>query len=177
MKASIKTQKKRDRFTEEHNKYYPVVYNAVYTKVNSIDDAEDICQEIFLKFFEKLDEIENYRKWLYGALRLAVFEFYRKRRGDVDIDEVFDDVGLTFVNGFRDARIIISEAIENMKIFEGDEDKVLFDLIAVHNYSYNETARQLHLTKRKVEYRYRRIVDSIIDYLQKKGLTNIEDLL
>lgn len=110
-------------------------------------------------------------------MRLSVFEFYRKKRGDMDIDEVFNDVSLTFMNGFRDARIVISEAIENMKLFDGEDDKVLFDLIAVHNYSYNETAKELHLTKRMVEYRYRRIVDSILDYLKKKGLTNIEDLL
>ncbi len=171
--------RKRDIYTEAHNLYYPIVFGAVYTKVNNVDDARDICQEVFLIFYEKFGEIENHRKWLFGALRLAVFEFYRKRKkGEaLDIDEIFNDVSLTFVNGFRDARIIISEAFENIENFQIEEDKILFDLVAFSNYSYSHVAEHLGLTKRKVEYRYRRIVEKILDYLKSKGIENIEDLL
>ena len=83
---------KRDKFTEAHNDYYPLLFSAVYTKVGDSDDAMDICQEIFIKFFEKIDEIENYRKWLYGAMRIAVMEFYRIKRSDeVDIDDAEEE--------------------------------------------------------------------------------------
>ncbi len=169
--------KKKDKFTEDHKRYYPLVFSAVYTKVENIDDAKDICQEIFIRFFEKYEEVKDSRKWLYGTLRNVVLEYYRKQRGDVDIDDVFKDVSLTFVNGFKDARIIISEAIENMDNFGGEDEKTLFDLVAVYNYSYTEAAKQMGLAKRKVEYKYRRIVDSIMDYLNKKGIKDIEDLL
>ena len=171
--------KKKDKFTEAYDNYYPVVFSVIYTKVDDVHDAKDICQEVFLKFFEKFDEIENYRKWLFGALRLSVFDFYRKKnkgKGNVDIDEIFSDVSLTFVNGFRDARIIISETFEKVENFSS-EDKTLFDLVAYHNFSYSQTAKQMGLTKRKVEYRYRRIVNEILDILKKKGIDNIEDLL
>ncbi|HNV48562.1 MAG TPA: sigma-70 family RNA polymerase sigma factor [Spirochaetota bacterium] len=169
--------KLRDRFTETHSQYYPLVFSAVHTKVDNVDDAHDICQEVFIKLYEKFDSVENPRKWLYGALRLAVFEYYRRRDPGTDIDDVFNDVSLTFVNGFRDARIVIAEAMEDMVHFDGEEDKTLFDLIAVHNFSYSQTAKQLGLTKRMVEYRYRRIVESILDALKKKGVGHIEDLL
>ncbi|MDY6935153.1 MAG: sigma-70 family RNA polymerase sigma factor [Spirochaetota bacterium] len=169
---------KKDKFTEDHKRYYPVVFSTVYTKIGNIDDASDICQEIFIKFFEKYEEIQNSRKWLYGALRIAILEFFRRTRAEeVNIDDVFGDVGLTFVNGFKDSRVIISEAIDNMDNFGDEGEKTLFDLIAVYNYSYSEAAKQMGLTKRKAEYRYRRIVDRIIDYLNKKGIKDIEDLL
>jgi RNA polymerase sigma factor (sigma-70 family) len=169
---------KRDEFTEAHNDYYPLVFSAVFTKVDNIDDVQDICQEVFIKFYEKLDEIENRRKWLYGALRLAVLEHYRKKRGsDIDINEVFDDVSLTFVNGFRDARIIIGEAIENSDFFTDDLAREVFDYIAVYNYSYKEAGRHLGLSKRQVEYKYRRVVDAILNSLREKGIKHIEDLL
>ncbi len=169
---------KRDSFTEAHARYYSVVFGAVYSKVGNADDAEDICQEVFIKCFEKFDEIENVRKWLFGALRLSVFEFYRrKERRDIDIDEVFGDLSLTFVNGFRDARIIISEAIENIENIRSNEDRLIFDLVAVHNFSYSRAGKQLGLTMRKVEYRYRKIVDEILLYLKEKGIEEIEELL
>ncbi|MCP4132172.1 MAG: sigma-70 family RNA polymerase sigma factor [bacterium] len=169
--------RKRDRFTEAHKTYYPLVFSAVQTKVDDVDDSKDICQDVFIKFYEKFDEIENHRKWLYGALRLSVLEFYRKRKDTVDIDDLFADVSLTFVNGFREARIVIAEAIEKMDNFDNDHERALFDLVAVHNYSYSETGRELGLSKRQVEYKYRRIVDRVIDYLDKQGIQNLEDLL
>lgn len=169
---------RRDRFTRAHGDYYPLVFSAVHTKVENIDDVMDTCQEVFIRLYEKFDEVENVRKWLYGALRLAVLEYYRKKRGGaVDIDDVFNDLSLTFVNGFRDARIIILEAIENDEFFRDELDRLVFDHVAMYNFSYSHTGKELGLTKRQVEYRYRRVVDAILDYLAKKGIKHIEDLL
>lgn len=171
-------EKKREDYTEDLNMYYPLIYSAVYTKIDNVEDSKDICQEIFTDFFEKYEEIKDKRKWLYGALRNEIFEFFRKKKGgEVDIDEVFDDVSLTFVNGFKEARIIIAEAIEDMELFENEEDKVLFDLIAVYNFSYSQAGRQLGLTIRQVGYKYNTMVKKLIEYLRKKGIKNIEDLL
>ena len=169
--------KKKDRFSELHSEYYPLVSSVVYSKTGNTDDTFDICQEIFIKFFNSLDKIQDHRKWLYGTLRHTVYDYYRQKRGeDADIDD-FNYIGLSFVNGFRDARIIISEAFDSIENFGSEKDRTMFDLIAVHNYSYNEAAAELGLTKRKVEYRYRHIVEQIIDYLSKKGIKDIEELL
>ncbi|HOS40831.1 MAG TPA: sigma factor, partial [Spirochaetota bacterium] len=117
---------KNREFAEAYNDLYPVVFGAVYSKVGNPEDAQDICQELFVKLYEKLETIENRRKWLYGALRLEVMAYYRKKKPDgVDIDEVFADVGLTFVNGFRDARIVISGAIEHDENFEDERERAL----------------------------------------------------
>ena len=170
-------ENKTNTFTEIYSDFYTLIFSTVYSKIGNIDEAKDICQDVFIRFFENYDKIRDRRKWLYGTLRNAVLEFFRKQKGNVDINDVFKDVSLTFVNGFRDARIIISEAFENMENFDSEDDKVLFDLVAVYNYSYTEAGKEMGLTKRKVEYKYRRIVDNIMDYLKKKGISDIEDLL
>ncbi|HNV46328.1 MAG TPA: sigma-70 family RNA polymerase sigma factor [Spirochaetota bacterium] len=169
---------KNREFAEAYNDLYPVVFGAVYSKVGNPEDAQDICQELFVKLYEKLETIENRRKWLYGALRLEVMAYYRKKKPDgVDIDEVFADVGLTFVNGFRDARIVISGAIEHDENFEDERERALFDLVAVQNYSYEQAGMQLGMSKRQVRYRYGLIVERILAYLQKQGIKSLEDLL
>ncbi len=169
--------KKKDRFSELHSKYYPLISSVVYSKTGNVDDTQDICQEIFLKLINKLDEIQDPRKWLYGTLRYTVYDYYKDKNGDhIDIDNL-DDVSLTFVNGFRDTRIVISEALENIENFSSEKDRILFDLVALHNFSYSETAKELGLTKRQVEYRYRQIAGQIIEYLNRKGIKDIEELL
>ncbi len=167
---------KREKFSEVYSEYYPLVFNAVYTKVGNRDDTDDICQEVFLIFYEKFNEIENARKWLFGTLRNVIFRYYeRKSRSDIDIDKMFEDVGLTFVNGFRDARIIISEAIDNIEM--SDEERIILDYIAFYNYSYSNVGRIMGLSKRQIGYKYLAVVKSILEYLRSQGIQDIEDLL
>lgn len=170
---------KRNRLTEIYSDYYPVVFNAVLTKVGNRDDTLDICQEVFIRLYERLDRVENVRRWLFSALKLVVLEHFRKKRKNdqVNIDDVFNDVGLTFVNGFRDARIMIQEALDNISNYADEKDQVLFDLVAINYYTYEEAAKHLGLTRRQVEYKYVQIADRLLRYFKSKGIQHIEDLL
>ena len=174
----LSEKKKRGLFTEVYSDNYPKVFSAVYVRVCNRDDACDICQEVFYRLYQKFDQVENTQRWLFTALKLVVLEYYRRKgKDDVDIDGELNDVALTFVNGFRDARIIIGEAIENTGNFLDESEKIIFDLIAVHNFSYKETARELGMTRRQVEYRYTQMVNRILTYLAGKGIRSLEDLL
>ena len=122
--------------------------------------------------------MDNVRKWLFNALKLVVKEYYRrKKREGLNIDEVFNDVSVTFVNGFRDTRIILKEAIENIDNFKDEKERDFFELIAVHGFSYNQVAKQMGLTRRQVEYKYNKLIDKIINYLRGKGIDDIGELL
>jgi RNA polymerase sigma-70 factor (ECF subfamily) len=176
--AAKSTFNRKAAFAEAYNDLYPVVLGAAYSKMGNMQDAEDLCQEIFVKFFNKMDEIDNARKWLYGALRLELMNYYRKHRpGMTDVEDVLDDAAMTFVNGFRDVRIIIKDAIGSMENFGGERDRTLFDLIAVNGFSYEEAGSQLGMSFRQVRYRYGLAVVRILEYLSKKGINNLEDLL
>lgn len=164
-----------DEFTRAYMEYYPLILSATLTKVSNSDDARDICQEVFAIFYDKFDTIENKRAWLYGALKNVVYRYYNKKDTSVDIDEVFDDIGLSFTNGFRDTRILIREAMDNNDVTE--EERVILDLIATRSFSYENVARILGLTRRQVEYKYSQVVKGILDYLKKKGIKDIAELL
>jgi RNA polymerase sigma factor (sigma-70 family) len=153
-----------------------MVFNAVCTKVSSLDDAEDICQEVFIALFNHLDEVQNIRAWLFGTLKNMVLKYYKEKyAAEEDIDNFMDDAALTFVNGFRDARILISQTLD--EVLSGDEERNLFELVAIHKYSYSETAELMGITKRKVDYNYNRIAAKITAALKAKGISQIEDLL
>lgn len=167
---------KRDVYTELYVNYFHTVFNAVYTKVGKRDDAEDICQEVFIALYHNIDKIENVRAWLYGTLRNLVYKYYKtKSTAPDDIDNAMNDVALSFTNGFRDARIILEQILEEMLLDE--EDRSIIELVAYHGYSYAETAKLLGLTKRKIDYRYNVLAGKITDRLRERGVKHIEDLL
>lgn len=172
---------KERHFREAYNMYYPAVYNILFFKLKNKNDIEDICQEVFISLYNNLEEVRDIKKWLYGALRYTISNFYRKKGMNdseiVDIEDVQNDINLSFQNGQRDIRIIINEAIENKENFNDEEEKILFDLIAINKYTYAEAANQLGLTRNQVEYKYKTISKRIVKYLENMGITSIEDLL
>jgi len=168
---------KKSKFTEVYTTYYSVVFGSIYTRLGNTTVAEDLTQEVFMRYLNDMDKVRNVRPWLITVLKRVLYEHYRQKKKlseEQAISEAYDDVALTFVNGFRDTRIIITEAIESI---QEETDQIIFDLIAVQNFSYEQVGDQLGFSKRKVRYRYNLIVKQITDFLQKKGVKNIEDLL
>lgn len=174
----LSLDKKTRDFTEVYTDYFTYVYSAVYSRLGNAHDAQDICQEVFIRFYDKYEEVENPRKWLLGAIRNVLLEFYRRKSGkEHAAGDLFDDVSLTFVNGFRDTRLLIEEAIENMDNFKTKNDKIVFDLIAMNNYTYKEAGKTLGLTVRQVRYQYSQTVNRIIHYFKEKGINSLDELL
>jgi len=168
--------KKKVEFTEFYADYFQIVYGTIYSKISGADDVEDLVQEVFMHFYDKMEEIENRRSWLFSAINNVLSNYYRKKKkfaSEEDIADYLNDVSLTFVNGFRDTRIIIDEAVRQLP----ESNRIIFDLIAVQNLTYELTARHLGMTRRQVEYRYSLIVQDIRNFLGAKGINNIEDLL
>lgn len=173
----FKLNSRNSKFIETYSDYYSLIFGAVAYRVSNIDDAEDIAQEIFLRFFKKMDEVEDPRKWLMGTMRLVLFEYYKRNNRDlVDIDEVYNDAGLAFINGMRETRMVIREVIDSSGIFKDELDRLIFDHIAVQRYSIEETGRVLGLTRDQIRYRYRNITRAIILSLKNKGIAKLEEL-
>jgi RNA polymerase sigma factor (sigma-70 family) len=169
---------KTKAYTQMYTDFYPLVSAVVFSRIRDKDATHDICQEIFIRYYQKFEEVENHRQWLMGTIKYVLLEFYRKSKGDsVDIDSVVNDVKMTFVNGFRDTRLMIEEALENIENFGDEKNRILFELIAVHGYSYREAGENLGITEHKARYWYNIVVEKLMDHFRKKGIHGLEELL
>jgi len=168
-------------FRALYSDHYPLVFNSVYSRIRNTQDAEDICHEIFVAFYKKFDEIMDHRRWLLGSIKYAISHFYRSKglsdQEIADIDDAPNDPNLAFENGFRDARIIINEAIEDESNYSDRKERILFDLIAINRLTYGEAAKQLGLTRRQAEYKYGLVVRRILDHLAARGIYQAEDMI
>ncbi len=169
----------KDReFTEVYTGHYSRVFSAIYVKIEDMEIAGDLTQEVFTRLYERFDEVESPSKWLTGTMRYVLLEFFRKKyRKDLELDDLFQDVTLTFVNGFRDARIMISEALEDKNTFADEINRVLFDLVAIKGFSYSEAGEHTGLSIRQVRYRFGLTIRNLQDYFRKRGIHKLEDLL
>ncbi len=167
---------KKAEFIEWYSEYYQIVYGAIYSKVSDKHDVDDLIQEVFLIFYEKIDGIVNKRSWLFGTVQNVLMNYYRKKRkfsSDDDIADYLNDDSLATLNGLRDTRMLLEEAIASLT----EKDRILFDLVAVQQLTYHVAARHLGLTRRQVAYRYSLIIGTIKGYLNEKGIRGLGDLL
>lgn len=165
-------------FTEAYNDYYPLLYNVIYSKIGDDDTTQDICQDVFTRFLVKFDTVQNHRTWLYGTMKNVLLELYKKKKATaVETESLFEDITMSFVNGFRDSRIMIEEALENIENFGDEKGKTIFDMVALYNYTYKEVGKELGITERMVRYKYTVIVDKLMAYFRSKGIHGLEELL
>lgn len=64
---------------QEVNKYYGMVYCLALKKTGNYHDANDICQEVFLKYLENRDKFESEDHVKYWLLRVTVNTYLKNK--------------------------------------------------------------------------------------------------
>ncbi|MBK8053603.1 MAG: sigma-70 family RNA polymerase sigma factor [Saprospiraceae bacterium] len=75
------------------NRFGKQLFSFIKNKVNIVEDAEDILQEVWYQFsnLSNLDELENAGAWLYSVSRNRITDFYRKKKTDNLEDYTYED--------------------------------------------------------------------------------------
>jgi RNA polymerase sigma-70 factor (ECF subfamily) len=150
-----------DFITEIVSKYRKTIIRVALGYVKNIHDAEDIAQNVFLKFFDKyvcLDNEESQKAWL---IRVTINEsknllksaWFRKRN---DLDESLiapqeEDLG-------------IYEYVKRLK----PKYRTVIYLYYYENYSANEVAQILKMPPATVATHLRRAREQLKDIITKE---------
>ena len=95
-------------FSAIYDQYVTRIYRFIVLKVSSVEVAEDLCSEVFLRVlreFEK-NEIQNMQAFLYQVARYTVADYYRGRESVqvvsieetqeiISEDSLFDEAALS----------------------------------------------------------------------------------
>jgi len=67
------------------------VYNYLLRILSNREDALDLTQDVFLKAYQnlrKLDDPSRFAPWLYRIAHNEAYSLFRKRRPEIDVDEL-----------------------------------------------------------------------------------------
>jgi RNA polymerase sigma factor (sigma-70 family) len=168
----------KNEFIRAYSTYFSAIFGAVYHRTGNYQESEDICQEIFLGLFDRIDGVNNVRAWLYSAMRNKIVDYYREKgRSPDEITLMVEESSVAYVNGFRDTRIIIQQVLDDPGTFSDERERVLFDLVAVEGFSVAEAAEHTGITHRQARYGFEKAAVGIADALKKRGISSIEELL
>lgn len=127
-----------EQFEKIYNKYYKLVYFIVSKYVGDRFERENLVHDIFLKFYEKQEGVENVKYYLARAARSTAIDFLRKEKNiSVPLDDaanfVFADVG---------SSSYYNSAVEDMKKVLSDEEIEIVLSHAVFDEPFKEIAER-----------------------------------
>jgi RNA polymerase sigma-70 factor, ECF subfamily len=175
--------KNKREFRKVFNNCYTWVFNWAFSKTGSSEDAEDICQEVFIRLYKNFHKVDPLKRWgwLKTAVRYELSSYIRKKgKTDIYCAEI-SSVDENRLPAARDEdilpRIILEELIEDESNYADEEEKIIFRLMGLYRYTAKEAAREIGLTERKTRYRYLQVTRKILNKLKSKNISNIEDIL
>lgn len=80
-----------EALTHLYNTYFERIYRFVFYRVSHKETAEDLTEEVFVKLFKKLKDLEQlgaFEGWLFQIARNQVIDYYRRKKQLVPLEEV-----------------------------------------------------------------------------------------
>lgn len=123
-------------FDEIFEEYFDRIYYKVLGAVKNPEDAEDISQEVFISVYKNLDkfrEESNLYTWIYKIAINKIYDFFRKRKVELDINEEILSID-TGENS--ETAILLEEKLQSI----GEREREIVVLKDIYGYKLKEIA-------------------------------------
>ncbi len=143
-------------------KYYSAIYQYCFLHIRNCNDAEDMTQETFVRFFESLKTYKDCGKiksYLYCIAGNMIKNHYKKKK-----DMLLDHVPEVPDHGMEDIeiRLDIEEAVDSLP----DELKEVTILYFFQDLKQREIAELLNIKLSLVKYRIGKAKQILSEYLE-----------
>jgi len=149
-----------DKTAETFLSFKQKLLNFIRSRVNRVEDAEDILQDVFYQFTRVnniINPIENISAWLYRAARNRIIDHHRKEKDDPlpasydeDNDEyIFDEItdiiyGKEATPETEMLRSLVFAEIQTALADLPQEQREVFQMTELLDFSVKETAEKSH---------------------------------
>jgi RNA polymerase sigma-70 factor (ECF subfamily) len=173
-----------DDFHRLYSHYSKPIYNFIRRLVGSLDEAEDLTQETFLKVYSELENLrdpDQFRFWLYRIARNEVYQRLRRRKRKVEVsidnDEIsyFDFLQDTSQELDPEGRVLsqeLNDVIRVSLLSLKPKYRDVFVLAVFERMSYEDITKVVGRSLLSVKtdiYRARLAVkDAVRSYMKKK---------
>jgi RNA polymerase sigma-70 factor (ECF subfamily) len=152
---------------EIYKQYRDKVFGYVKNHVNSIDDAEDITSDIFVKIYSNLDTYDESKAslstWIYSMTSNTVIDFYRTNHVHSEIPEDLTDEKSTI-----EEEILNNESLELLANALTSLPQEQMDIIVLRYYkglTLQEVAAKMKLSYGVTKLRHREALGRLREML------------
>lgn len=148
---------KNKKFEEYFLRYKNLVMKIVMDKTGSYDDAQEICQQVFISFYQNMDNVSEklVKAWLIKCTKNAIIDYYRKgsKERELIVDDPETEIGNIAVEGgleLCEERLdnlnLMGKVLRVVKTVNEQWFEVLF-MNCVEELSYTEMAQRIGVSE------------------------------
>ncbi|MDD3996101.1 MAG: RNA polymerase sigma factor [Sphaerochaetaceae bacterium] len=158
-------------FRSVYEQVFPVVMRVAYHITYNMDVSEDICQEAFIRFYEKgidFQSVDEAKYWLIRVVKnMSINVIKRKAREDATVERLKKAPSLPILNGEQaligdETRAMVRSAVERLP----EKLKSVLVLKEYADLNYKQIAGILRISESNVKvrvHRARKIMESMLD--------------
>nr|WP_281349504.1 RNA polymerase sigma factor [Fulvivirga aurantia] len=154
-------------FSELAARYESYIIKKCKTYVKETDIAEDLCQEILIKIFLKINNFErkaNFSTWLYSIIHNTCIDYLRKSKKNarqVITEQMVEELA-EMVEDVDELPEELSEAILDKLLDEiSPEEKLLLLLKYKEKHSIKDIQQSLNLSESAIKMRLKRAKEKV----------------
>jgi len=152
----IKNKDKR-AFSIFYEAYYPKLFSRASRFISDIEMCQDVVQETFIAFWDKVDQIESEKHfmeaYLWQILRFKIANYFRNK---IDkklyledyLDDIAQEVDTVTVEFNEDLSNRIDKAIRSLT----GKAKEAFIMSRRMGMTYKEIAKEMKISQKTIEY-------------------------
>ena len=152
---------------EIYEKYKDKVFAYIKNHVNSIEDAEDLCSDVFVKIYSKIDTYDESKAsistWIYSMTSNTVIDFYRTNHIHSEIPEDLAEEG-----SLIEDEVLNNENLEALAKALRQLPQEQMDIIVLRYYkgfTLQEIADKMKLSYGVTKLRHREALGKLGDLL------------
>ncbi len=141
----------RTAFEKIYQRYSPKIYLNILKMVKSVDDAQEILQDVFIKVWQKrelIDPEQSFKSYLFQISKFTVYNFIRKVHLDRKLKNYLSRENTELYThieeaiAYRESDQFILDAINELPT----QRKQVYKLCKIEGKSYAEVSQQLGIS-------------------------------
>lgn len=135
-------------FDELWNNFSEKLFHYIKSQVSSEHDAEDILQNVFIKIYKSIEQLENQaaiKPWIYMITKRTIIDFYKKKKDVSVAPETFNGIKdeIEEMDNMNDD---ISKCIGNMLFTLPEKYQSVYDMYENKEMKHKEIAEKLDIS-------------------------------
>lgn len=164
-----------EQFAPLYTKYYKQIFNYVYQRMDSKDDAFDLTAQVFLKALTNLSKYEfkgvPFASWLYRIAHNEVMQLFRTQKNKRAVNADISDLRFICEETEEPFFEEYIPAIKKLILELSSDELQLVEMRYFEKRQFKEIAEILDITEVNAKVRMHRIIEKL-----KKSLSKIKKL-
>lgn len=149
--------------------YERVLLHIAFYIVGNKEDAEDLCQEAFIKLFKYINSFlpkkGSLKGYLYKTISNLCFTHLKKKK--LNQKDFYDEEKSTFANS-KEMEGEVYRIVNNLLKLLSPKERIVFSLREIADMEYSEIAKMLKLNEITIRRYYSMAKQNLKELIEKK---------